>query len=78
LNVAPQVIGAWHVPPPQNWPLAQGCPQSPQLRLSLVMSMQPDVPHAFCPVGQVQPLAPHVCPGAQTLPQPPQLLRSVA
>jgi hypothetical protein len=72
--------GVWppeqvHVPP-EHVPPTQVVPQAPQLVL-LVCRLTQTPLHAFCPLGQLQLPPEQTRPPWQTLPQLPQLLRSV-
>jgi len=59
----------------QPWPLAQACPQAPQLFGSDV-SLTQALPHATSPVGQLHDPLTHDAPAAHACPQAPQLFGS--
>jgi hypothetical protein len=87
LHVGPPLhpIG-WHMPLRHPAPGAHALPQPPQLRGSLVVSLQPVAQHVWPklhvgppsqPIGGWQLPPTHAEPGAQALPQPPQLRTSL-
>ena len=71
------VLTSTHSPSTQTWPNVQAVPHAPQFQKSLRRSAQPLPQRLRRPQFATQVAWTQACPGAHTVPQVPQLLRSL-